>query len=368
MQHLEDGVPLSSVPGLAYWDDGAVRLNGFGPLIDNLDEELPRQAWDLLDMTKYRSHNWHSVLGGHRDGGYASVQTSLGCPFSCSFCCINAPFGKAGIRFWNPETIIRQIDELVEKYDVKTIKIPDELFVLNKSHVNGLCDRLIERNYGLNFWAYARVDTLRPEFMDKLQKAGIQWLGVGIESASKYVRDGQTKGRFGNSEIEKVIHQCRDAGLYVSANYIFGLPDDTRDSMQETLEMALHLNTEWVNFYSSMAYPGSPLYRMAEEKQWLLPDSNGGPGWIGYSQHAYETLPLPTDTLTGIDVLSFRDHAFETYFTSPDYLNMVGSRFGAEAVQHMQDMTAIKLKRRHHDDPGYYERLAQGERVEAVVI
>jgi len=359
INHIRYGTNLSEVPGLAYRDGDNIRLNGFGPLIDDLDNELPEQAWDLLDMSKYRAHNWHTVLGGNPDHGYASVQTSLGCPYKCSFCCINAPFGKAGIRYWDPETIIKQIDELVERYNVKTIKIPDELFVLNKSHVNGICDRLIERNYDLNFWAYARIDTLRPEFMSKLQKAGIQWLGIGIESASKYVRDGMTKGKFGNTDIENVISLCRDAGLYTSANYIFGLPDDTQESMQETLDLALHLNTEWANFYSSMSYPGSPLYRLAVEQRWPLPDSKDSPGWIGYSQHAYETLPLPTNTMSGIEVLDFRDEAFHEYFTNPDYLAMITGKFGSDAAAHMQDMTKIRLKRRHHDDPGYYKKLAE---------
>lgn len=367
IRHLKEGVPLSEVQGLAYWDAGDVRLNGFGPLIHDLDAELPGQAWDLLDMSKYRPHNWHTILGGHADGGYASVQTSLGCPFRCSFCCINAPFGKAGIRFWDPETIIRQIDELVSQYNVKTIKIPDELFVLNKEHVNGICDRLIERNYDLNFWAYSRIDTLRPEFIEKLEKAGIQWLGIGVESASKYVRDGTTKGKFANSDVENVIAQCRDGGLYVSANYIFGLPDDTRESVRETLDLALHLNTEWVNFYSSMAYPGSQLYGLAIERGWPLPDSNGGPGWIGYSQHAYDTLPLPTNTMSSLEVLDFRDAAFHTYFTNSDYLAATGDKFGSGAVAHMEDMTKIRLKRRHHDDPGYYQRLREQEHVSAVV-
>src|SRR5204863_6443596 len=116
--------------------------------------------------------------------------------------------------------------------------------------------------------------------------------------------------------------------------------DDTLDSMRATLEMALELNTEWANFYSAMAYPGSALYRLAKERGWPLPDDEGGPGWIGYSQHAYETLPLPTDHLTPQQVLDFRDTAFHNYFTSLDYLSMIRGKFGEAAVEHLDRMTA----------------------------
>lgn len=339
----------SEVPGLWYLDDGEVRSNLRGANTRDLDEELPRQAWELLDMSIYRAHNWQCLSHPQQRSPYASLQTSLGCPYSCTFCCINAPFGGKGIRYWSPDHTIAQIDYLVEKHGVKTYKIPDEMFVLNRNHVLGICDRLIERNYGLNIWAYARIDTVQPIFVEKMARAGFQWLGLGIESASKYVRDGVVKGRFGDEDIGTTVKRIRDVGINVSANYIFGLPDDTIDSMSATLDMALELNTEWVNFYSAMAYPGSALYPLAKERGWRLPDDEGGPGWIGYSQHAYETLPLPTEHLAAEQVLDFRDHAFHTYFTSPQYLSMIRDKFGQPAVDHLGRMTGHKLRRRHHD-------------------
>jgi radical SAM superfamily enzyme YgiQ (UPF0313 family) len=340
---------FSEVPGLWYWDDGEVRANLRAGNTRNLDEELPRQAWELLDMPLYRAHNWQCLDKPGQRSPYASIQTSLGCPYSCTFCCINAPFGGKGIRYWSPDQTVSQIDFLVEKHGVRTLKIPDEMFVLNRSHVLGICDRLIERNYGLNIWAYARIDTVQPVFLEKMARAGFQWVGLGIESASKYVRDGVVKGRFGDEDIDTTVRRIRDAGINVSANYIFGLPDDTLDSMRATLDLALELNTEWANFYSAMAYPGSALYGLAKERGWPLPDGEGGPGWIGYSQHAYETSPLPTEHLRAEEVLDFRDAAFTTYFTSSNYLSMIRGKFGQPAVDHLNRMTAHKLRRRHHD-------------------
>lgn len=357
LDHLHGKKALDAVPGLWYREDGQIRSTGWAAKIKDLDAELPMQAWDLVDMRRYRAHNWQAFGDLSRRQPYVSIQTSLGCPYKCSFCCINAPFGGNGIRYWSPDNVIAQIDHAVETYGVTMIKIPDEMFVLNKRHVLGICDRLIERGYDLNIWAYARIDTIQPEFLDKLSRAGFRWLGLGIESASAFVRDGVDKGRFQNNAIKEEVRKVREAGINVSANFIFGLPDDTHETMEQTLQLALDLNAEWANFYSAMAYPGSQLYELATQRGWLLPDSPGGPGWIGYSQHSYDALPLPTNHLSAIEVLSFRDRAFDIYFTSPDYLAMIGAKFGQETVEHIRRMTGIALPRRHHDDPDYYDRL-----------
>jgi radical SAM superfamily enzyme YgiQ (UPF0313 family) len=336
------GQNYSKVPGLWYRDGEKILSTPAAVKIPDLDRELPGQAWDLLDMKLYRAHNWHCFDHILARQPYASIQTSLGCPYKCSFCCINAPFNSTGIRYWSPQYVVRQIDEIVSKYGVKNIKIPDEMFVLNEQHVLGICDLLIERNYDLNIWAYERVDTIKDKFLDKLRKAGFRWLGIGVESGSKHVRDGVEKGRFGEEDIIKSLERVRNAGIYVGANYIFGLPDDTFETMQSTLALSKELNTEWANYYSAMAYPGSPLYRLAIEKKWPLP-----PDWGGYSQHAFDTLPLPTEVLAGAEVLAFRDRAFQDYFTDPKYLTMVQKKFGRVVVDHIKKMTTRTLKRKH---------------------
>ena len=336
---------FSNIPSLWYRDGRAIRSNAAGPLMDDLDAEMPGVAWDLLPMEKYRAHNWHCFEHIHHRAPYVSMHTSLGCPYKCTFCCINAPFGKPSYRLWSPDSVIKEIDLLVEKYGVKNIKFVDEMFVLNRNHVLGICDRIIEHGHDLNIWAYARVDTVKDEFLDKLQRAGFRWLALGIESGSKHVRDGVEKGRFGSTEILKVVRKIQDAGINVIGNYIFGLPDDTHESMQETLELALEANCEFANFYCAMAYPGSKLYNMAVQNSWALPDS-----WIGYSQHSYETFPLRTEALSNAEVLRFRDAAFHRYFSSERYLSLVKRKFGDDVLKHVREMNQIRLRRKLLDE------------------
>ncbi|MCB0417314.1 MAG: radical SAM protein [Bdellovibrionales bacterium] len=341
-KNLLEGTPkLENIPSLYFWKGENVCATPAGVLMDDLDTEMPGVAWDLLPMDRYRCHNWHAFEDIHNRKPYVSMHTSLGCPFKCSFCCINAPFGKPSYRMWSPAAVAKEIDLLHTKYGVRNIKFVDEMFVLNKEHVMGLCDLLIERDYNLNIWAYARVDTVRDEFLDKLKRAGFRWLALGIESGSKHVRDGVEKGRFGGEDILKTVRKIQAAGINIIGNYIFGLPDDTHESMQETLDLAIEANCEFANFYSAMAYPGSKLYTMAVEQGWALPDN-----WIGYSQHSFESFPLRTENLTNAEVLKFRDEAFVKYFTNPRYLNMVEEKFGPDVVANLHEMNKITLKRK----------------------
>jgi len=331
---------FSRVRGLCWQDKEGIRLNEMAPLADDLDGDLHGDVWDLLPMEKYRAHNWQCFGELESRRPYASIYTSLGCPYKCEFCCINAPFDVNRYRMRTPERVVAEIVHLHDTYGVKTFKIIDEMFVLNERHVLGICDLLIETGLDLNIWAYARVDTVKANFLGKLRKAGIRWLALGIESGSDQVRDGSLKA-LKNNDIVAVVRDIQKADINVIGNYIFGLPDDTLETMRQTLDLAKTLNCEFSNFYSAMAYPGSPLFGLAREKGWRLPES-----WSGYSQYSYDCQPLPTDKLTAADVLAFRDLAFQECFTDPRYLDMATQRFGWETRQYIEGMVKHRLRRK----------------------
>jgi len=337
--HAED----FPIDGLWYQRDGKIRSNPRPSLLEDLDT-IPRPAWDLLPMTKYRAHNWHCFDNIECRQPYAILYTNLGCPFHCSFCCINALFGKNTIRYRSAESIIRELDFLVNTYGVRNIKIIDEMFAINEKRVVELCDRIIERRYALNMWAYARVNTVTERMLGKMKEAGINWLAYGFESGSKRVIEDVAKG-YKMERVEKVVEMTTKHGIYICGNYIFGLPEDDFESMNETLKLMLDINAEWANIYCAMAYPGSELYNMAVQEGWPLPES-----WQDYSQYAYDSLPLPTKYLTSGEVLSFRDYAFHTYFENPRYLNKIKRLFGIETVHHLRQMAEHRLQRKHKQD------------------
>lgn len=334
---LSNGRVGDDVPGLA-WREGKTAS---APLIADLDADLHGNTWDLLPMGKYRAHNWHANFSGARQP-YASIMTSLDCPFSCHFCCISAPFGRKHLyRMRAPASVVAEVNYLAKMHGVRLFKIVDEMFVLNPKHYVAICEGLAVLPFAseLNIWAYARVDTVKAGHLPLLRRAGFRWLALGIESGSAHVRDGADK-HYSDDDIRAVVREIQAAGINVIGNYIFGLPDDDMDSMQRTLALAKELNTEFANFYSAMAYPGSPLYDQAVANHSELPK-----GWSGYSQHSTDTFPMATATLSSADVLRFRDAAFTDYFTDARYLDMIGEKFGAGARAQIEQMTARQLDR-----------------------
>ncbi|HAS90447.1 MAG TPA: B12-binding domain-containing radical SAM protein [Desulfovibrio sp.] len=335
---LKNNASEFKVRGLWWRKGDDIIANPTAPIFQNLDQ-LPMPAWDLLPMKKYRAHNWHCFDDIENRQPYGTLYTSLGCPYNCTFCCINALFGKPGIRHRSARSVVDEVAFMVKNWGIKNIKIIDELFADNEERVVEICDLLIERNYDLNMWAYARVNTVTQLMLDKMKAAGINWVAYGFESGSPRVLKAVRKA-YNPESIMSTVQQTYDAGLYVGANFIFGLPEDDLESMHETLQLAQEINAHWANLYSTMAFPGSKLYTQALKNDWPLPET-----WTGYSQYSPDCHPLPTKYLTPGEILSFRDYAFHTYFENPVYLDKISKTFGIETAKHITQMSKHRLKR-----------------------
>ena len=333
---LLDGQSNADIPGLVWWDGEHVRRNVLAPPVPI--DDLGGDVWHMLPMDRYRAHTWQCLDGSAR-APYASVYTSLGCVWQCNFCMINVFQHANKYRARSPSLVIEQIRRLHDEHGVRTLKIADEMFVLSPKHYLPICEGLAALPFAkeLNIWAYARIDTVKPETLSLMRRAGIRWLALGIESGSAHVRDGAIKS-LDEDDIRNVVKSIQDAGISVIGNFIYGLKDDTMESMQQTLDLAKSLDLEFANFYSAMPYPGSRLFDETRPED--LPKN-----WSGYSQHSADTMPLPTATLTSREVLQFRDDAFHSYYEDERYLSKIENKFGPKAVEHIRQMTATRLGR-----------------------
>ena len=352
---------LKNIKGIAYRKGDEIEINLPERVVptEKMDTDLPGYAWDLLPYKNkpfdlYRSPMWHAEYDFEKRSPYASLQTSLGCVFKCDFCMINLinrndteEIGVASkysnMRFWSPDFIIKEFDKLI-KMGVQTIRIVDEMFLLNPKYYVSLCEKLATRNKDdkLRMWSYSRIDTVkRPEILKLVRKAGIKWLCLGIESGDKAVRLEVAKGKFEDVDVKEVINKVHEADINVMANYIFGLPGDTKETMKKTFDLSLELCTAGWNTYAAMALPGSQLYKNALEKKYKLPDS-----YEGYSFHSYETQPLPTETLKPEEILEYRDKSFKNYHTYKPFLDKIEKKFGNRALENIEDMTKVNLKRK----------------------
>lgn len=343
---------LTNVPGLCYWDMLATRIT---PPAANVNlADVPGGLWDQLPMAKYRAHNWHCLSNGLEPQPYASIYTSLNCPYQCAFCCISQPFKRGDAirsggkdvnyyRTWNSDAVIKEIETLVEVYGVRNLKIADEMFLLNRGHVFDICNKIIERGYGelLNIWSYGRVDCTNEEFLDVYRRAGGKWICLGIEGVSEGVRDGVEKNDYGAEDIIKTCQRIKAHDINIIANFIYGLPDDDRQSIMQNYNVMIEIMPEWANIYCAVAYPGTALYDQAVANGWKLPES-----WSGYSHHAYDYQPLPTKHLSAEQVLEYRDWAFGGFYNDAGYLAYLGRRFGPMAVDMVREMVNVPLRRK----------------------
>ncbi len=323
---------------------------------EQMDLDLPGYAWDLLPYNKepldlYRAHFWHANFNHDERTPFAAIYTSLGCNFGCDFCMINIvnrtdnsedinAANSKGMRFWSPEWVQKEMNKLAI-LGVKTLRISDEMFFLNKKYYEPILTNIVNAGYTFNMWTYSRIDTVRREYLDLFKKAGVNWLALGVEAGNQHVRQEVSKGSFKEVNIREICKTISDADIDIISNYIFGFPDDTIETMQETLDLALELNTEMANMYPCQALPGSPMYHTAKRNKWPLPDS-----FEGYAFLSYESQPLPTKHLSSSEVLKFRDQAWKTYFTNPDYLKLVESSFGVQQRKNVEDMAKINLRRK----------------------
>ena len=356
---------LAKIKGIAFRNQNKIIINAPEKIVPNekMDIDLPGYAWDLLPFKKkpldlYRAPMWHAEYDFEKRTPYASLQTSLGCQFGCNFCMINIlnrndndEIGVASnyskMRFWSTNFIIKEFDKLI-KMGVKTIRIVDEMFLLNPKYYIPLCEQLAERNKddSLRIWSYSRIDTVkRPEILKLVRRAGIKWLALGIESGERSVRLEVDKGKFEDVDVRKVIQKVHEADINVMANYIFGLPGDTKETVKKTFDLSLELCTAGWNTYGAMALPGSYLYKKALEEGNQLPDT-----YEGFSFHSYETLPLSTEKLSAKEIITLRDEAFNQYHNHKPFLNLIEKKFGKEAVKNIVEMTKITLKRKIKGD------------------
>lgn len=343
------------IKGIWYKKDGRIEANQPEQIVpqDRMELDIGHCAYDLMPkLSKYRCPLWHSEYSGDMSP-YASIYTSFGCPYTCSFCAAANSLNRNSndlnktaadfnvFRHFNADFIIKEFEYFAEQ-GCRNIKITDELFVLKKNHFIPICEKIKERfgNY-FRIWCYSRINTVRPEYLKVLKDAGVFLLALGIESSSTTVRQEIEKGKFKDVDIRDITKMIEEAGIQCGNNFICGLKGDSWKTMQETMNLAMELNGVMMNVYSACALPGSPLYLQDKLAGKKLPEKYSEFGFL-----SYDHVPSSTDFLTSEEILRFRDYFWQAYFTNPSFHSKIRNLYGESAVDNIKEMTKIKLKRK----------------------
>ncbi|MEX2706647.1 MAG: radical SAM protein [Candidatus Freyrarchaeum guaymaensis] len=259
------GRDFKDILGITYREDGEIIVNPDRPFIQNLDE-LPFPARHLLPLAKY-----HAYKTG------ASMITARGCPYHCIFCVGHKMVGSKA-RYRDPKLVVDEMEVILEQ-GFEDICIEDDQLTMNHKHVYAICDEIISRGLKVRWSAFSRCDTVTPQLVKRMKEAGCFYFCYGVESGNDRILELARK-RQNRRKVMRGVKIAKEAGVDVLASFIMGLPGETPETMQESLEFGKQLNTSH-GYHILAPFPGTEVREKADEfgirilhNNWLRYDAN----------------------------------------------------------------------------------------------
>ena len=242
-------------------------------------DELPFMARDLLDER-------HGVV---------HMTTQRGCPFPCTYCgarMYNQLYQGAGNygRRRSHANVLAELRQIREQGPLNYVIFLDDTFTIHHSWVKEFCP-LYREQVGVSFSLHARVETVNEELLHCLARAGCAHITYGVESGSERLRREVMKRPVTNEQMVRAFQWTRDAGITVTANYMLGMPEETPDEMQETLDLHERLRPDDFGYFVFYPYPGTQLFQVCRDRGYLPDGYHDLP-----ANHSESILNLPTLT------------------------------------------------------------------------
>jgi len=297
---------FKKIDGLAFRRiKGKIFINSPRSLIKDLDS-IPFPAWDLMPPKEYRIV---PILEPGKAFPIAPIITSRGCPYNCSFCASNVTW-KRKIRFRSPENVLEEIELLKNNFGVKEIHFADDNFTMDTKRAEEICDRLIEENIKLPWQCPngVRIDRLPLSLLRKMKKAGCYAVGLGIESGNQKILDKNSKN-LNLKVVPQVLEDLRKVGIESYGFFILGLPGDTKQTINETIDFALTnpFDRVWFNLFTP--YPGSPAFN-----NWL---GSRRVGDIDWDKHDCLTAVVRLRGVSGKELEKLQKVALRKFYLRP---------------------------------------------------
>jgi len=257
--HLERGVSLAGVKGIAYRDAaGKSHSNNKEPLKDV--DEVPMPARHLFDMSKY-VYSPYSHNGSTLRMPYATMITSRGCPLKCSFCSVHTIWGRNN-RTRGAQETVDEIEHLHRVYGIREIHFEDDMLTLDRKRMVAICREIVARGLDIT-WTTPNgvfVNTLNEPLLTAMKESGCYQLALAIESGSEPVLRNLMKKNVSLDYARDVVKMMRKLKMGVYFFFIVGMPGETEADILKTIEYAKELLPDEAYFSIATPYPGTPLY------------------------------------------------------------------------------------------------------------
>jgi len=267
LRAIETKQGLSDVRGITYRRNSQIVRNPDMPHIKDLDS-LPFPAYDLLGLKQYFAGSFP----------WATMITSRGCPYKCVFCSSSRIVGKRW-RGRSPANVVEEIEMLEHEYGVREIEFLDDLFTFDKERVREFCKLLNAKGTRFGWTCSTRADIMSryPDMARWLRAAGCHTVYIGAESGSQRILNIMKKGILVD-DIVKSVGILKKEGLGVILSFVIGTPSETRQEIDETIDLACRLDPDLAQFTVCTPYPGTPLFDEARRNGWLVSEE-----WSRYS-------------------------------------------------------------------------------------
>jgi anaerobic magnesium-protoporphyrin IX monomethyl ester cyclase len=285
--------PWSNIPGLTYRNlSGDVVHNPDRPLRKDI-EGIPWPAYHLFKIERYT--NLQPLTDGLDPHARAyTIVTSRGCPYQCVYC--SKPITGNTWRARSPEDVVAEWRYLVRELDATEIGITDDVWNLKLDRAKEICRQLITEGLTGVPWVTVhgmRADHTDTELFQLMKQAGCKRVGFGVESGNQAVLDS-IKKRQTLDDVRRAFEGAKSARLQTMGFFIFGLPADTEETMDDTIRFALELDPDLANFMIAAPYPGTELWDIARRDGRLF-----SLDWRDYAIHdekaRYELPALPPE-------------------------------------------------------------------------
>ncbi len=306
---LDRGEDLSKVEGITYRSNGQILSTPDAPLLEDLDEipHVSKIYKRFLDIKKYFNPNARYPM--------VTLITSRGCAYDCSFCVYPQTFSGNKLRYRSTADVIEELKYVVDAFpEMKGIFFEDDTLTTNRSRCRELCRAIIDSGLKISWTANCRAD-MDYETLSIMKRAGCRTVCVGFESGSQKILDDIRKGA-DTAKMEQFMVDARRAGILVHGCFIAGLPGDTRETMEETLELAKRIMPDTAQFYPLMTYPGTVAYKGFVEAGMLAAETYSD--WL--TDEGLHNCVVRTETLTPREIVEFCDRARREFYLRPRYL------------------------------------------------
>lgn len=258
---------FSRIDGLGYKENRILMLNPKTRFIENLDD-IPFPARHLLPMEKY--YKIGESHGGLKRNRYASIITSRGCPGNCVYCSIHTVWGTR----WRPRSPVNVIDEikhLVNDYGVEEIHFEDDNLTFDRERARMIFQGIIDRGLDITWTTPNGVAIwkLDEELLKLMKKSGCYQLNLGIESGNEQILRKIIKKPLGLEKVQETVKKIRELGIWAHGFFILGMPGETKQTMEDTINFATDLNLDSANFFIATPYPGTVLYDICTEHEYI---------------------------------------------------------------------------------------------------